>query len=185
MSFFLHLLLMIFWDPSNARPGLIFHVVSITKSTRTESSSKLCWSISWRRKKNKDDSRICFRSFISAITLWSWDNFKFFIFYFNSIYLVRYKDALGAFSQWIIANILYNEVTLLSYSSGNDCRQISELSTCSWIDYNSWFPSTSGNPKTSDEDIGQAASEIESDECKAAYTGINQSPLRIIKFWRL
>jgi len=47
------------------------------------------------------------------------------------------------------------------------CRMISELETCSWIDYNSWFPGV--NAKNADAAIRDAVRSIEDEECAWAY----------------
>lgn len=50
------------------------------------------------------------------------------------------------------------------------CKWVSELPTCSWIDYNSWHPGQ--DPKAADAAIRKVIDGIEDEDCKWAYTGI-------------
>src|SRR5690242_11259391 len=49
------------------------------------------------------------------------------------------------------------------------CKLVTELNTCSWIDYNAWFPGK--DVKAADAAIGKLVDQIADEECKWAYTG--------------
>jgi len=58
--------------------------------------------------------------------------------------------------------------------SGSNCRLVSELNTCTWIDYNAWTPSLSSvskDAKQTDALIQSQAKSITNEECKWAYIG--------------
>lgn len=59
-----------------------------------------------------------------------------------------------------------------SQSSNSSCRPVTQLQTCAWIDYDSWFPANAGEPKVADANIGNKVNQIDDEDCKWAYTGI-------------
>lgn len=65
-----------------------------------------------------------------------------------------------------IFGILFVTVT----SQNSSCRQVSELTTCSWIDYNAWFPGLKGEPTEIDINLGTKMMSIPDDDCRWAFT---------------
>jgi len=66
----------------------------------------------------------------------------------------------------VIVAILFIAATR---SQNSSCRQVSELRTCAWIDYNSWFPGLNGDPKSIDTSLGNKVQQIDNDDCRWAF----------------
>jgi len=79
------------------------------------------------------------------------------------------KNSFFAFLVYLEGFLLLMMVSSIPSTATNGaCKMVSSLETCSWVDYNSWYPGL--EPKDSDSRIGQIAKTIDDEDCKWAYT---------------